>query len=90
MLKIISLSLILSGLLGLCFSESIADHGAVPNVESDEAAMQNSRAIQLAFQTANTSETDREVLVPAGSQYYFGPVTVSYAKNMVLRVEGNL
>ena len=87
----ILLSLIAFALANLAMAaHSIANFGAVPNNPSDSAAAANTLAIQKALVAANTSATDREVLVPAGGSYYYYWLKVDYLVNVTLQIDGTI
>lgn len=69
---------------------SIADYGAIPNNPSESAAVSNSHALQKVLVAANTSTTDRTVLIPRGQSYYYFWVRVDNLVNVTIQVDGIL
>ena len=69
---------------------NILDYGAVPDLEDTATAYKNGDAIAAAIYAANSTDSDREVLVPANTTFTFMPVTVSHLLNITITVDGNL
>ena len=79
----------------LCYQSyaaySIVDYGAVPNVNSNEAAWTNSVALTAAILAANNSVTDdRTALIPANYSFYIFEVEVSKLFNITIEIDGTL
>jgi hypothetical protein len=78
-----------AGIVG-SYAASITSFGAVPGVNTVDAARNNSIAIQRAFAAANGNPTDSEVLVPAGSNFYIMESYMPNLKGVTFRIEGTL
>uniref|UniRef100_A0A914EP65 Polygalacturonase n=1 Tax=Acrobeloides nanus TaxID=290746 RepID=A0A914EP65_9BILA len=73
--------------LALSF-HSIDDYGAIPNVNSNDAAHANTMAMVKALSAANQDPSDREVLLPKGNTYYVFNMTATNLVNVIFRIEG--
>jgi polygalacturonase len=76
-------------LLAFAGAVSILQFGAVPNSNTNAAALANSQAIMSALYAANKSD-DREALVPAGLSFYIFNSTLYNLYNVTLRIDGEL
>ncbi len=71
-------------------SHSIDDYGAVSNDPLEKAAVVNSAAVVSAIKAANSSGTDRTVLVPTGKSYHYFVIRADYLQNVTVQIEGVL
>ena len=69
---------------------NILDYGAVPDLEDTATAYKNGDAIAAAIYAANSTESDREVLVHANYTFTFMPVTTADLVNVTITVDGML
>ena len=72
------------------FAFTIDDFSSVKDVDSWEAASQNTNAMMNSIIAANSSSTDRVVLIPAGSTYYMTQVKVEYLKDVTIQIDGTI
>ena len=77
-------------IVSCCASFSIEQFGAIANNNSRVAAEKNSLAFVKALHAANSSLTDRTVLVPANKKFYVFHVESNSLKDIELRVEGTV
>ena len=65
--------------------------GAIPNDNSTEGCLANSKALVQAMTSANSSIEDRVALVPGGFEnFYFLPVEFTYLKDVKLEINSRL
>lgn len=50
------------------------NYGAIPKVDTTSTAIVNAKAFEKAILAANSSVTDREVLIPGGHSFTMMPV----------------
>lgn len=76
--------------LGTIAAVSIDDYNAIPNVNTWETAVHNSKSFMKALTIANNGTVDRTVLIPAGKIYYFANSTIESFTNVNIQVEGTV
>ena len=69
---------------------SIVEYGGVANVSTNEVALQNSAALLQTIFAANSSSTDRVVLIPPNLFFFIFDVSVSNIYNVTIKIEGGL
>jgi polygalacturonase len=69
---------------------TIDDFNSMKDVDTWEAASQNTQAMMNAITAANSSSTDKVVLIPAGSTYYMTQVKVEYLKDVTFQIDGTI
>lgn len=72
------------------FSHSIVDFGAIADVETEAVSQMNSVAVKATILAANSSHTDRTVLIPPTGTFNVLNITVSDVHNISLIVAGEL
>lgn len=70
--------------------QSILSYGAIAGDSSNDAGWTNSAAFTKALLAANSSNTDRTVLIPANNEFYIFEVEVSNLFNITITIDGNL
>lgn len=71
-------------------SHNILNYGAVPFSEKSSDAFKNSDAVTRAVYAANSSEDDREVLIPEGYSFTMFNVQSKNIKNVTITINGKI
>ena len=81
----------ISLMVALTSARSILDYDVTIGKDiSVDDEFKNARAIEKAFEDANNSDTDREVLIPKGNVISMMPTYNRNLTNVSLRVEGTI
>lgn len=88
-IHIISVIVLLVAHVCVC-DHSILSYGGIAGDSSNEAGWTNSAAFTKALVAANSSTTDRTVLIPSNNDFYIFEVEVSYMVNITITIDGNL
>jgi hypothetical protein len=72
------------------YGASIDDFGAIKNIHTLNAAKANTQAFNLALLAANSSTTDRTILIPANNEYLMLNVGGSDLYDLTIQLDGKL
>lgn len=85
------LGLLAAGTACVTASHNILDYGAIGGTaENTTVAFANSAAMTKAIAAANSSETDRTVLIPKGEVFVMMPVAATYLKGVNFQIDGEV